>query len=167
AILNEPETIPAVSPDPPPLPETPAATIRAELVSRLKSRPATLDELAASFERSRGQILDEPDAIPEAKRNPDGQYWIEPTMRLEDVVADRERIRTTKELEAWKEKYKAALQQLNDAEAQRDAILATIDPVEPIRIEPDLSIDGGQAVALWQASDWHVGERVDPSTINY
>ena len=43
--------------------------IRADLITRLKSKPATLDELAQTFNRTRGQILDQMDELKQTGLN--------------------------------------------------------------------------------------------------
>lgn len=82
-------------------------------------------------------------------------------------VADRQKLRLEAELSAVKGKYREALGDLAEVEAQRDAMLAIAEPVKPLAITADPSNTKGEAVAIWQASDWHVEERVDASTVNH
>ncbi len=70
------------------------------------------------------------------------------------------------ELRDLKRRYDAALDELHEAEARFDAAIAVKEPVAPIEIPADPSIETNQAIAIVQASDWHVEERVDPSTVN-
>lgn len=82
-------------------------------------------------------------------------------------VADREKFRRESEIAALHSKYRDALNDLAEVEAQRDAMLAISEPVKPLVITADLSNTKGEAVAIWQASDWHVEERVDAATVNH
>jgi hypothetical protein len=83
------------------------------------------------------------------------------------ITTDRAKQKAETAQAELQDKYKAALDHIDELEAQHAALLAVSEHVKPAKIEADPSIKKGQAVAIWQASDWHVGERVDPSTINY
>jgi hypothetical protein len=86
---------------------------------------------------------------------------------LEDqVIEDREQLRASFEKGDLKSKYKFALQQLQEAEARLEAVLQITQPVKPFKIAANPRLDGGQATVIVQASDWHVGERVDADTVN-
>lgn len=81
------------------------------------------------------------------------------------VAADRGLQRAVDEVRDLREKYKHTLAQIAELESQNEAILAIKSPVEPFTIKADPGKDGGEAVAIIQASDWHVEEKVDPSTV--
>lgn len=83
------------------------------------------------------------------------------------VASDRERRGLQAEVQELREKYAHTLEEIAALEAQNAAFAAIRQPVEPIRIVADPGKDKGEAVAIVQASDWHVEERVDPSTVGY
>jgi hypothetical protein len=66
-----------------------------------------------------------------------------------------------------RDKYAHSLEQIAELERQNDAAIAARLPVEPAIIRADPGRTAGQAAAIVQASDWHVEERVDPSTIGW
>jgi len=96
-----------------------------------------------------------------------GRYFLPTIEAPSGVSADRKARAMKQEIETLGKKYKEALGQIEESDLRLNAMLSVKQHVEPIRIEPDPSISGGQATALWLASDWHVGERVDGHTINY
>lgn len=55
--------------------------------------------------------------------------------------------------------YKVALRKVHDLEREKVAILDIKGGVKPVAIRPGKE-RGSEAVALWIASDWHVGEKV-------
>lgn len=83
------------------------------------------------------------------------------------VANDRELRAVRAEAQELREKYSHTLEEIASLEARNAAILSIRQFVEPIRIQADPSKERGQAVAIIQASDWHVEERVDPSTVGW
>lgn len=164
--LPRPDDLPALT-----VPVTFAPPSTDALHSALKT-PRTLDELAATLGCTRGAALDRIDELRGSGqlREDGGRYWLEsaPEPTVADVVAtDRQRIRLEAQLKETERRYDETLRQLEESEARQSALLSVQESVSPVKIEADLSVNGGQATAIWQASDWHVGERVEPSTINY
>ncbi len=133
--------------------------------------PRTLDELATVLGCTRGAALDRVDELRGSGqlREDGGRYWLEsaPEPTVADVVAtDRQRIRLEAQLKETERRYDETLRQLEESEARFDHLIAIRAPIEPVRIEADLSLPGGEATAIVQASDWHVEEVVEPSTVN-
>lgn len=84
------------------------------------------------------------------------------------VSADRELRRVRAEVTDLRDKYQHSLEQIADLERQAEAFGIVRAPVAPIKITPSLSKDAkSEAVAIIQASDWHLEERVEPSTVNW
>ncbi len=83
-----------------------------------------------------------------------------------EIDTDRARFRLESQLKEYQDKYKDALSQLGDAEARAEVLLDIQQPVKPIKITVGAKSAKGEAVAIAQASDWHVEERVDPQTVN-
>lgn len=103
----------------------------------------------------------------ENRIEPEIEIKPEPVPVADRVTADREAQRAQGDLRDLRDKYKHALEKIAELESQAEAFAATRQNVAPVRIQPDESIQGGQAAAILLASDWHVGEKVDPATVNY
>jgi len=116
-----------------------------------------------AIQRAVAQMLAPPAPEPVVVELPEPSIPADLPPTLDD---DRAARRANIELREIKQKYTQALDELHQAEARFDAATAVRQPVEPIRIETDPSINGGQATAIMMASDWHVGERVDAATVN-
>ncbi len=82
------------------------------------------------------------------------------------IAADRDAKRARAEAASVREQYASALEQIEERDRQIAAITALQAPAKPLEIKADLSTKKGQAVAIIQATDWHVEERVDPRTVN-
>lgn len=62
-------------------------------------------------------------------------------------------------------KYRLAIKQLTTARRELETILSVRNNISTFKIAPTKH-NGGEAVAVAVASDWHVEERVDPDTVN-
>lgn len=84
------------------------------------------------------------------------------------VSGDRQARQTAAQLQDLRDRYGHALEQIAELERQNEAMLSVRGPVAPIKINPSLSKEPkSEAVAIIQASDWHLEERVDPATVNW
>ena len=102
----------------------------------------------------------------ENRIEPEIEIKPEPVPVADRVTADREAHRAGAEVRELRERYKHSLEQIAQLETQVEALTVIRQNVAPVRIQPDESMQGGQAAALWLASDWHVGATVDPRTVN-
>lgn len=85
----------------------------------------------------------------------------------DSVQADRERRRLRERLTTAEAKYESLLKEIEQADKRLDLALAISDaPPRSVVIE-QTEPEQSEAAAIWQASDWHVGERVEPETCNY
>lgn len=146
---------------------TQASPLTPAIFTTISRQSCTVKELAFQLQAKASEVMAALETMPDAKEDEAGRWRVDAPKPPDPITDDRARIQQQRELSELKGKYKDALSQLTEAEAQRDALLAVQEAVEPARIEADHSINGGQATAVMLASDWHVGERVDPSTINY
>lgn len=83
----------------------------------------------------------------------------------EQVGFDRERTRLSAALTAMKAKYAESLKANERLEAERDAVLG-LQGTTPCVIEPRHGSGTSEATVVVLASDWHVEELVDPSTVS-
>lgn len=83
----------------------------------------------------------------------------------QQVLADRNQLKTASELQTTRAKYQQALLRLDQLEAERDAVIA-IQEVEPCVIEARHGGGTSEATVVVSASDWHLEELVDPRTVN-
>lgn len=85
---------------------------------------------------------------------------------IESIVSDRARLRLESQVKDLDEKYKEALRQIEETETRFDNLVAIKQPITPQKIEASTKHERGEAVAIVQASDWHVEESVEPATVN-
>lgn len=90
----------------------------------------------------------------------------EPADIGERVAHDRTVERLSVKAKEADRKYQHLMRELERAEERLNVALAISQHHQPARIQSNPSRKGGEAVAIMLASDWHVGERVDPATIN-
>lgn len=109
---------------------------------------------------------EDPAPILENQIEPERIVISEPLPIADRVTADREAHRAGAEARELRERYRHSLEQIAQLETQVEALTAIRQTVAPIRIAADNTKVGGQAAALWLASDWHVGATVDPRTVN-
>lgn len=64
-------------------------------------------------------------------------------------------------------KYNALLKEIELYEQRLDYAYAIKGKVSPVSITPSLRSPRGEATAVALASDWHLGEVVNPETVNY
>ena len=82
---------------------------------------------------------------------------------LDDHIEDKKsRLSAKKEKKALSE----ALERIEMLETEREAILAIKEDVKTFKIIPAEHRGKSEATALWLASDWHVGERVNRGQVN-
>lgn len=81
------------------------------------------------------------------------------------VELDMEKLRLSYADRQTDAKYKVAMKRLQDAEAQLMTMVEVKDRVSTYTIKPTKG-EGGEAVAVVLASDWHVEENVRPETVN-
>lgn len=143
--------------------------LRNTITATLKRNAATLAELATVTGAKRSEILAEIETMAEVIEREDGSYFIE--TRAEPIAntlqADRIRAKLETRLKDTGSKYEEALRQIEETESRFQNLLAIKQPINPVKIEADLSNNKGEAVAIVQASDWHVEESVEPATINW
>ena len=128
-------------------------------------QPSRAAQAAANKQTVATVLAHQPEVIFENKIEP-AITKAEPLPVAERVTADREAQRNGAEVKELREKYKHSLDQIAQLETQVEALTVIRQNVAPVRIQPDESMQGGQAAALWLASDWHVGATVDPRTVN-
>lgn len=90
-----------------------------------------------------------------------GQLKASEQVKLESTILKRDRA-----LRNTKAKYRAALEQLHALERENEAIISFKGPVETIKIVPKASTGESESTAFMIASDWHIEERVEASTVN-
>lgn len=78
---------------------------------------------------------------------------------------DMEKTRLSFTSKQTDKKYSLAMKEINHLRGQLEAIVAVKGTVETFAIQPTKG-EGGEAVAVVVASDWHVEERVRPETVN-
>lgn len=61
--------------------------------------------------------------------------------------------------------YKIALRKISDLEREKEALLSIKDGAKSFVIKPNKKVES-EAVAVWLASDWHVGEKVTQGQTN-
>lgn len=71
-----------------------------------------------------------------------------------------------REIKRLRAKHNAALALLYEAETANEALLGLQSKCDTFKISPKTSTGESEATAVMVASDWHVEERVKPSTIN-
>lgn len=74
--------------------------------------------------------------------------------------------KTTISKKAEKSALKEAIERIEMLETEREAILAIKQGVRSFKIAPAEKRGKSEATALWLASDWHVGERVNRGQVN-
>jgi hypothetical protein len=83
------------------------------------------------------------------------------------VKYDLDRVRWKQHDQAAKKKYDELLRQFIEVEKENQIILQIkAQPIEPFAIEQKVPRGNSESTAVIVASDWHVEERVDPSTVN-
>lgn len=83
----------------------------------------------------------------------------------EQIKQDIKLLHATNAKRVTDRKYKALLRQIEEAEAERDAVLQMHDNINTTRIVPTKNIHS-EATAVLVASDWHVEEHIKPETVN-
>ena len=91
----------------------------------------------------------------------------EGSLLAEEVKTDREIGKLRESVKTSEKKQKLLSEELDRAEERLQVTLDLAGHYKPAKIKVDKSNPKGQACAIWLASDWHVGERVDPATINW
>lgn len=89
----------------------------------------------------------------------------EPTP-LEQMSADREKVKSAGALAGMKAKYAEALKTIEHLEKDKEVVLGLQAGSRPLVIEPRYRSGTSEGVVVIKASDWHVEERVDPTKIN-
>ena len=108
----------------------------------------------------------EPEPLPALELEPEVvEYAPDP---VEDVVGlDRETRRQRIELTEVKRKYNRSLDQIEELEVALNAALGFKDRIQPYRITADPSSNKSESVAIAAASDWHLGAKIEPATVNF
>lgn len=141
--------------------------LQQRLVAALQESPRTQIELCESLDCRPSEVRELLVSVEGVKREGD-KFWIEkvaPEMP-EALRADREARRAKEEAKSTKEKYDALLEQHEKLEQQLEFALHLKASFSPARITKNESLSTGQATAIALASDWHVGQRVDASTVS-
>lgn len=84
----------------------------------------------------------------------------------EGVIVDRMKRALTAERDEAKRKYKILLDEIDLIEKRYDTLCAIKEPINYQAIEPNYKQSTSEAIAVAQLSDIHVGEKVDPETVN-
>lgn len=140
--------------------------IRQSITEQLKRQPATLAELALATGRKKSEVLAELETMPSVAEDDVGKWRVREAEPVNVIHADRTKMRLESQVKDLDDKYKEALRQIEETETRFENLLAIKEPIQAIKIEADESNTRGQAVAIVQASDWHVEESVEPSTVN-
>lgn len=90
-----------------------------------------------------------------------------PPSTSDQIQADRQLRQSQARMKSAQDKYASLLKDHEDAEARLEAMTAISSHVDPVVIRSKKKTSKAEACAIVQASDWHVGERVDPSTVNW
>lgn len=156
------------------------ATTESQQPNRRKEGTSTLRELLLGERLSVAELVEKLDVAPSTVREllvtepgveRDGdKFWIEKAVEVEPlreaVQADRSERRAKLDYDGLKRRYDHLLEEHDASEARFAALLKVKERVEPLRVTFDPTLSKDQSVAIVTASDWHVGERVDPKTIN-
>ena len=121
-------------------------------------------------EQARGPYRQGNAPNPEHPPNPGGEQSPppKPAPTVEDeLAADRRARRAQREHRVLNARYQHLLDVIEEVEAQRDEAIGLRDaPRNPIVIEPKSRTGKSEAVAVAVASDWHIEEPVEPSSVN-
>lgn len=142
-------------------------SIRQSIIEHLKRQPATLAELSLATGRKKSEVLAELETMPSAAEDDAGKWRVREAEPVNVIHADRTKMRLESQVKDLDDKYKEALRQIEETETRFENLLAIKEPISPVKIEADPSNDKGEAVAIVQASDWHVEESVEPATVNW
>lgn len=143
--------------------------LRDAVSTAIRQQAASVKELAFQLQAKPSEVMAALETMPGAREAEDGRWWIEAAEAKPlpyAIQTDRTKIRLEGQVKDLDEKYREALRQIEETETRFEKLLAIKEPIQAIKIEADESNTRGEAVAIVQASDWHVEESVEPATVN-
>lgn len=146
---------------------TQASPLTPAIFTTISRQPCTVKELAFQLQAKASEVMAALETIQDAKEDEAGRWRVDVPQKPDPITADRAKLKLEGQVKELDGKYREALRQIEETETRFENLLAIKEPVSPVKIEADPSSDKGEAVAIVQASDWHVEESVEPATVNW